>query len=450
MTIHTPTAIATEDHHRQVTEETNCVEKTETRPKKRQKPNGSARYHTATLPPPRWTYFHLQLFTSSSSTSKPTADEAALDAITVRRYLSAALSRFLGQTGAATPIDILKLDQQHVWIRVPSDDATAVHEAVSSWASSQGDMGDGTGLRWIIKGRDDWLPTSSAVTSVIEQYSNSTNVLVRQYQSYMVPLEVEDAASTTINSQISLIALPPTVDLGNLGILPTEIIQDICMHLDLRSMTNMRAVNRQMSNVVAGIPQYQAIANQSLTILKGLLAVETGKMVTCGMLYNKLKNEACETCDGYGSHLYALGFIIGFQQNKESPDLTSSAGGSSDVESAAVPRSTTCTHQIGVVLHHHCQQYRIWAPCRTKNLSYSSRALQDSDRINPLPLDAPNLASLAEQRSQSWFLFDPIRAVPLGFCRDDFRRLHEMRFSMKAPARWEIRKEKHLHNGDSE
>lgn len=162
MTIPTPTGNATEDHEAtplevQVDVETNPIEQTEKRPKKRQKPNGSARYHTATLRSPRWAYFHLQLLTSSTSTSKPTTDEPALDAITVRRYLTAALSRFLGQMGAAIPIDILKIDQQHVWIRVPSHDATAVHEAVSSWVSNQGGMGDGTGLSWIIKGRDDWL-----------------------------------------------------------------------------------------------------------------------------------------------------------------------------------------------------------------------------------------------------------------------------------------------------
>jgi ribonuclease P/MRP protein subunit POP8 len=128
----------------------------ETRPKKRQKPNGSATHHTATLRSPRWTYFHLRLFTSST-TSTSTTEEPALDALTVKRYITAALSRFLGQMGAATPVDILKLDQQDVWIRVPRDDATVVHEAMSSWVSNQGGMGDGSGLRWIIKGRDDWL-----------------------------------------------------------------------------------------------------------------------------------------------------------------------------------------------------------------------------------------------------------------------------------------------------
>lgn len=151
-------------------------------------------------------------------------------------------------------------------------------------------------------------PVSSAVTRVVEQYSNSTNVVVRQHQSYIVPLEVDTLSASTINSKITGSAFPPTADLGNLNILPTELIQHVCMHLDLRSMTRIRAVNRQMSNLVAGIPQYQDIANQSLTLLKGLLAVKTGKNVTCRMLYNKLKNKACETCDGYGSHLYLLKF----------------------------------------------------------------------------------------------------------------------------------------------
>jgi ribonuclease P/MRP protein subunit POP8 len=91
------------------------------------------------------------------TTTASSADEPVLDALTVRRYLTAALSRFLGQMGAATPVDILKIDQQDVWVRVPRDDATAVHEAVSSWVSNQGGMGDGSGMKWIIKGRDEWL-----------------------------------------------------------------------------------------------------------------------------------------------------------------------------------------------------------------------------------------------------------------------------------------------------
>lgn len=89
--------------------------------------------------------------------SKSTPYEPALDAITVRRYLTATLSRFLGHMGAATPVDILKIDQQHVWVRVPTDNTRAVHEALSSWVSNQSGTGDGSGLRWIIKGRDDWL-----------------------------------------------------------------------------------------------------------------------------------------------------------------------------------------------------------------------------------------------------------------------------------------------------
>ncbi|QDS76679.1 hypothetical protein FKW77_000301 [Venturia effusa] len=149
---------------------------------------------------------------------------------------------------------------------------------------------------------------SSAVSQVVEQYSKSRNVIVQQYHTYLVPLTAKDPASVTINSKTILIAHPPAVDLGNLYILPIELLQDVCVHLDLRSLANMRAVNRQMSKVVSSIPQYQAIANQPLTILKSLLSVEPGKKVTCHMLYNKLKDQACETCGDYGSHLYLLKF----------------------------------------------------------------------------------------------------------------------------------------------
>jgi len=124
---------------------------------KRRKPNASVTYHTSTLRAPQWTYFHLRLITSSQTSAALPIEEPSLDALSVRRYLNAALSRFLGLMGISTPIDILKIDQQDVWIRVPRDDATAVHEAVSSWLSNPGGMANGNGTRWIVKGRDDWL-----------------------------------------------------------------------------------------------------------------------------------------------------------------------------------------------------------------------------------------------------------------------------------------------------
>jgi ribonuclease P/MRP protein subunit POP8 len=50
------------------------------------------------------------------------------------------------------PVDILKLESDEVWIRVPVEDATAVHESLSSWVGAE--MG---GQRWVLNGRDEWL-----------------------------------------------------------------------------------------------------------------------------------------------------------------------------------------------------------------------------------------------------------------------------------------------------
>lgn len=98
-----------------------------------------------------------------SSTSTPAANKhtASLDAVTARTYLTSALSQFLGLTGTAIPIDILKHETttaatvsqpapksrpqsagpNTLWIRVPYADATAVIAAVSSWVG-----GDSSGV----------------------------------------------------------------------------------------------------------------------------------------------------------------------------------------------------------------------------------------------------------------------------------------------------------------
>ncbi|KAJ5795061.1 hypothetical protein N7457_001660 [Penicillium paradoxum] len=83
---------------------------------------------------PPWTYLKLKLVYQPGSAPQP------LDPLSARTYLSSALSQFLGLTGTAIPIDILKIENgtstpKHdiVWIRVPREDASAVVSAVSSW-----------------------------------------------------------------------------------------------------------------------------------------------------------------------------------------------------------------------------------------------------------------------------------------------------------------------------
>ncbi|KAL9612751.1 MAG: hypothetical protein Q9167_002690 [Letrouitia subvulpina] len=95
-----------------------------------------------------WTYFHLSLQTTSNPVA--TAQSAPIDIITARRYLSSALQQFLGLTGTAICIDILKVDGRDVWLRVPSDDRAAVTNALSSWVGAEE-------VAWIIRGKEEWL-----------------------------------------------------------------------------------------------------------------------------------------------------------------------------------------------------------------------------------------------------------------------------------------------------
>lgn len=86
------------------------------------------------------------------TTSNPvaTAQSAPVDIITARKYLSSALQQFLGMTGTAICIDILKIDGRDVWLRVPREDRAAVANALSSWAGAEE-------VAWIIKGKGEWL-----------------------------------------------------------------------------------------------------------------------------------------------------------------------------------------------------------------------------------------------------------------------------------------------------
>jgi len=99
---------------------------------------------------PTFTYFLLSLRSSTSATSPAT------DILTARSYLTSALQQYLGMTGTAIPIDILKVEGRDVWIRAPKNDGNAIFGALSQWMSKDGSVS------WRVVGRGDWLGALSA------------------------------------------------------------------------------------------------------------------------------------------------------------------------------------------------------------------------------------------------------------------------------------------------
>ncbi|KAI0119952.1 hypothetical protein GGR51DRAFT_2644 [Nemania sp. FL0031] len=97
---------------------------------------------------PPYSYAHLEI--SNAELSK----REGLDALQVKAYCVAALNQFLGATGMAIHLDILKVEGQNCWLRVPRDDLGAFAAAVTAW---QGTTQDGIHSVFRVRGCSDWL-----------------------------------------------------------------------------------------------------------------------------------------------------------------------------------------------------------------------------------------------------------------------------------------------------
>jgi ribonuclease P/MRP protein subunit POP8 len=77
-----------------------------------------------------------------------------LDNILVKSYCTAALKQFLGLTGQAIPIDVLKAESKACWLRMPKEDLGSFSAAITAYRGvSEGDT------RYILRMKkcSDWL-----------------------------------------------------------------------------------------------------------------------------------------------------------------------------------------------------------------------------------------------------------------------------------------------------
>ena len=103
---------------------------------------------TKTIKAPPFSYACLELISDS------TTSEIKLDDLTVRSYIMAALTQFLGLTGSAISVDILKVDGRECWIRVPPEDLSPVMAAVGGWVGGTEEEGK---VGWKVKASGNWL-----------------------------------------------------------------------------------------------------------------------------------------------------------------------------------------------------------------------------------------------------------------------------------------------------
>jgi ribonuclease P/MRP protein subunit POP8 len=129
--------------------------------KKKQKLEKSYDILTCTVKSPQFAYAHLELITTSSLTASSSSNDTqdpklGLDALQVKSYCTAALRQFLGLTGVAVPVDILKVQGGDCWVRVPRPDLSLFAAAMTAW---KGSVEDGNLRLLRVKQCSDWLGT---------------------------------------------------------------------------------------------------------------------------------------------------------------------------------------------------------------------------------------------------------------------------------------------------
>ncbi|CAK7264141.1 hypothetical protein SEPCBS119000_000847 [Sporothrix epigloea] len=109
----------------------------------------------STIGRPPFAYAQIEVISSSDLLGGGTdTSQEGLDALQVRSYCDAALKQFLGATGAAMPVDLLKLDGREFWVRVPREDLSLFAAALASW-NPVSRNGTATILR--LKASGNWL-----------------------------------------------------------------------------------------------------------------------------------------------------------------------------------------------------------------------------------------------------------------------------------------------------
>ena len=118
-------------------------------------PQKSHEVFFCTVRRPPYAYAQLRLDNPSSSTSTA-ASIIPLDIVLARSYCASALQQFLGVTGAAVSVDVLKVDEKagEFWVRVPQPDLGRFSAAVTAWPGAS-HFGSTAVLRILACG--DWL-----------------------------------------------------------------------------------------------------------------------------------------------------------------------------------------------------------------------------------------------------------------------------------------------------
>lgn len=100
----------------------------------------------------------------------------------------------------------------------------------------------------------------------------------------------------------------PRFDLGKLDALSTDLVQMVLAQTDVQTLFAFRRVNQRAMTMVDALPHFKAITTHCPSVLRGALAIQTGKYFTLQDIHGLLRKAECARCGQFGGYLDLLGF----------------------------------------------------------------------------------------------------------------------------------------------
>lgn len=97
--------------------------------------------------------------------------------------------------------------------------------------------------------------------------------------------------------------------LGPIDRLPLELLEDIILQLDIRSLLNFRQINLRSRQAVDSLKQYQAVAFHGLNLFCALLRTRLATQISLGDFWDALCTKTCALCGEFGGFISLLTWI---------------------------------------------------------------------------------------------------------------------------------------------
>ena len=97
----------------------------------------------------------------------------------------------------------------------------------------------------------------------------------------------------------------PKRSVGQLDLLPVELINQVLGMLDIPTLTTFRRVNQRAMHLVDSLPTYRRLWTFCPDVLRAIISINAASFA-CETLFEALTRGKCESCNHLGDYLYLI------------------------------------------------------------------------------------------------------------------------------------------------